>query len=136
MKKLLSILLWTLVFLLLLAGLDQLLLRVPARHPAHVAVATFYRDLRSRVVELFGREPVPATVTPAKTGSAKAKEPAGNIETLIEQRRVLPPAAPSGAAGAPTLRYVYADEEGTIQFAETLAEIPAPYRDKARRLAE
>jgi hypothetical protein len=135
MTRFLSVLLWTAVFALLLVGLDQLLVRVPATHPAHVAVATFYRDLRGRVFDLTkGAKPVPAT--PA--ASAKAKESpraADSIEAVIG-RRPEPGPAVKPPVKEQTLRYVYADDKGEIHFAETLAEVPEEYRIKAKALRE
>ena len=135
MARFLSVLLWTAVFLLTVLAFDQLLVRVPATHPAHVAVATFYRDLRSRVFDLSkGTTPVPAK--PA--APAKAKEPpraADGVEAVIGQRpepgpKVEPPIKEQ------TLRYVYADDKGEIHFAETLAEVPEVHRSKAKALRE
>lgn len=135
MTRFLSILLWTVVFLLLVLAIDQLLVRVPATHPAHVAVATFYRDLRSRVFDL-AKEVKPVPAKPA--APAKAKEPpraADGIGAVIEQRP-----GPGPAAKLPvreqTLRYVYADDKGEIHFAETLAEVPEKHRSKAKALGE
>ncbi len=130
MTRFLSVLLWTAVFLLSVLAIDQLLVRVPATHPAHVAVATFYRDLRSRVFDLT-KEAKPAA-------SAKAKEPpraADSIEAVIGPRpepgpTVKPPVREQ------TLRYVYADDKGEIHFAETLAEVPEEHRIKAKALRE
>jgi len=135
MNRFLSVLLWTVVFLLIVLAIDQLLVRVPATLPAHVAVATFYRDLRSRVFDLTkGAKPVPAK--PA--APAKAKEPpraAVGIEAVIGQRQGPGPTAKSPVREQ-TLRYVYADDKGEIHFAGTLAEVPVEYRGKAKRLGE
>lgn len=152
MRKFVSILLWTTVFLLILVAVDQLLVRVPARVPAHVAAATFYRDLRSRVIDLIagGRAGAPPA-TPAKTAAprgAGSRDVPASVESLIEQRQSRPatvaPVAPApvkppparAAAEDPAPRYVFADDRGELHFAETLAEIPLQYRDKARRLGE
>lgn len=144
MTRFFSVLLWTAVFCLLLLAIDQLLVRVPASMPAHVAAVDFYRDLRSRVIDLVsGTKPVPAPATPAKPVSPpKAKAAPASVEAIIEQRRPAAPAAIANpvarppAAAEPAPRYVYADDRGELHFAETLAEIPEPYRDKARRLGE
>lgn len=155
MRQFFTSLFWTMVFLLLLAGIDQLLVRVPLTAPAPLAAATFYRDLRSRVVDLVGGAmsaprqappPAPQATHPAKAKSANPRAPA-NGETLIEQRRdksaVATGPAPAAASlparpvvKEPAPRYVFADDQGTIHFAETLAEIPEPYRGKARPLGE
>lgn len=138
MTRFLSVLLWTAVFLLLLAAIDQLLVRVPASHPAHVAVADFYRDLRGRALDL-ARGIKPAA-PPAAPGKAPQRSPK-SIEGVIEQRRAAPPPVAKPPAGrtaerehAP--RYVYADDRGDIHFAATLAEIPEEYRGKAKPLGE
>jgi len=146
MSRFLSILLWTAVFLLIVLALDQLLVRVPASTPAHVAVATFYRDLRSRVFDLAKGEnlqPAKPPASPAPKGTPQS------IEAVIAQRQAKPaavtkPPAPALAKPAvklpapkePTPRYVYADNQGELHFAETLAEVPEEYRGKAKRLGE
>jgi hypothetical protein len=110
MARFLSFLLWTVVFLLIVLAVDQLLLRVPATLPAHTAVATFYRDLRSRLLDLAtgktaGPPPLPAAVEkPASATNRKAspKDPAASIEAVIDQRQPKksgspPPAKPATA---------------------------------------
>lgn len=146
MPRFLALLLWTIVFLLILLAIDQLLVRVPASLPAHVAVADFYRDLRSRVFDLAkGKKAVPAKppAAPAPKGAPQS------IEAVIQQRQATPavvdkPSAPGPARPAvkrppprePVPRYVYADSQGELHFAETLAEVPEEYRGKAKRLGE
>jgi hypothetical protein len=144
MRRLCYGLLWTLVFLLLLVGIDQLLVRVPATHPAHVAVASFYRDLRARLLDLAkGGAAAPAPVRPVKRAPpapARGGPPAG-IEGIIESHQAgqaKSPAPPSARAqaGDAAPRYLYADDQGELHFAETLAEIPEPFRARARVLGE
>jgi hypothetical protein len=149
MARVLSMLLWSAVFLLLLAGIDQLLVRAPASHPAHVAVATFYRDLRSRLIDLAGETLVAQPpVWPAKTVPPAPGPPSAKGEQVIKKPPTSPLEPPSTTAATPAKpkpawqtpepspRYLYADERGELRFADTLAEIPEPYRDKARRLGE
>jgi hypothetical protein len=195
MARFLSLLLWTVVFLLIMLAIDQLLYRVPASLPTHVAVATFYRDLRSRLLDLATADPAPPVkppIAPVKPGTpTKVREasprPPADIEAVIEQRRekkpvstpppakppparpappvakpvapVQPPASieavidqrpPKPAAAAvkvspvatrpapaePVRRYLYADEQGNLHFAGTLAEVPEQYRDKAKLVGE
>ena len=150
MKRAGACLLWTLVLLLLLAGLDQLLVRVPFSSPAPLAVATFYRDVRSRLVELakgLASAPVPARpAKPAPPAPAKGSPPA-SIEGVIEQKQSRPAPRPSQQPAPARLhpspqakhlapRYIYADDGGELHFAETLAEIPEQFRDRARVLGE
>ena len=136
MRTFFSLLLWTVVFLLILVAVDQLLVRVPATLPVHVAAAEFYRDLRGRVIDLVkGRTAAPVKPPPVKS----PKEPGKSIEGLIEQRQGRAPAAPSTtrpAAKEPGPRYIYADSRGELHFADTLAEVPEEFRAKAKLLGE
>ena len=151
MKRAGACLLWTLVLLLMLAGLDQLLVRVTVTSPAPLAAVTFYREVRSRLIELGkGLASAPAPAKPAKPApSAPAKgAPPATIEGLIEQRppRAANPLPPPPATSAkPKLaplvkeqapRYIFADDRGELHFAETLAEIPEQYRERAKVLGE
>ena len=130
MKTILSLLLWTAVFLLTVLAIDQLLLRLPAAStPPHAAV-TFYRDLRARLLDLAGG--TPGAPAPPRRAPVKAAPPA-SIEGVIERHQPRPTAAPAGE-GAP--RYLYADDRGELHFAETLAEVPEPYRGRAKALGE
>jgi hypothetical protein len=151
MKRALSILLWTLVFLALLAAVDQLLVRVPVASPAPLAVTAFYRDLRSRLFDL-GREvfAVRAPSRPAKpVPAAPGKEtPPASVEGVIEQYQSRPAAPPPSTSAAPAKpksapqtaesapRYVYADERGELHFAATLAEVPEQYRARVKTLGK
>lgn len=164
MRHCLSILLWTVVFLLIVLAVDQLLVRLPASLPAHVAVADFYRDLRGRLFALVKdvkSVPAPAPARPAPAVKSKEASPA-SVEAVIDQRQSnpvvpaesgptekpvavikRPPAPPPAKAGASTLvsveskpRYVYADSTGALHFADTLAEVPEEYRRKAKLLGD
>jgi len=152
MRRVLAALLWTVTFLLLLVGFDQLLVRVQVTSPAPLAVVTFYRDLRSRVLEvakgLMETSAPPARpAKPAPPPPAKGAPPA-TVEGLIEQHRSrpaipLPPpktppakAQPNPPAKDAAPRYVYADDGGELHFATTLAEIPDRYRERARLLGQ
>lgn len=154
MSRLFSLLLWTAVFLLIVLAVDQLLLRVPASLPAHVAVADFYRDLRGRVLDLAkGGKPAPAPAaeatpaTPPALPTKAVKEAPGSVEAIIEQRAATPsvPAKAAAPARPPTAipqangaqpRYVYADDQGQLHFADSLNEVPVGYRSKAKVLGE
>jgi hypothetical protein len=151
MKRAGAFLLWTLVLLLLLVGLDQLLVRVPVTSPAPLAVATFYRDLRSRLVELAkGLASAPAPAKPSKPApSAPAKGvPPASIEEAVEPhqpRSAIPLPPPSATSARPKLaplakdqapRYIFADDRGELHFAATLAEIPEQFRERAKVLGE
>lgn len=153
MGRLLSILLWTTVFLLIVLAVDQLLVRVPASLPVHVAVADFYRDLRSRILVLVKEGKTTPAAAPAATAAKPVppsttapREAPASVEAVIDQRqapRVAAAKVPSaaGAAKRPatkgaTPRYVYADDQGTLHFAATLDEVPETYRGKVKVLGE
>jgi hypothetical protein len=153
MKAILAGLLWTLLFFLLLVGIDQLLVRVPFESPAPLAVATFYRDLRSRVLDLtrgMTSAPAPSPAKPTKplpASPGKAAPPA-SIEGIIEQHQAKPAATrppspavpaklkPATQAKDSAPRYVYADDGGELHFAATLSEIPEQYRERAKPLGK
>jgi hypothetical protein len=149
MKRACAFLLWTLVFLLLLAGLDQLLLRVPFSSPAPLAVATFYREVRSRLIELAGgMASAPAKPAKPKPSAPVKGAPPASIEGVIEQNPTRPASPPPPTQPAPARlqrspqvkeivpRYIYADDRGELHFAETLAEIPEQFRERAKALGE
>jgi hypothetical protein len=126
MKKLKKIFLWSLVFLLLLTGFDQLLLRAPMDAPGLREIQTFYQDFRGRLFSLV-------------TGSS-----APTIDKIIEQADLpvtAPAKAPAAAVVAPTAksegaspRYLYVDKDGALQFAESLDEVPTKFRASAQQL--
>lgn len=107
MKSLGRFLLWSLVFLLILAGLDQLLVRVRLRTPVLAQGQDFYREFRGRIL-------------------SRPRPPARPQEPEERLRRSRP--------SSPGPRYVYVDGSGAIQFADSLEEVPAPFRGEARSL--
>ncbi len=110
MKKILRALFWGMIFILLLGGIDQLLVQTPFKGPLIGSVRTFYLDFRTRLLGLAGQD-----------------EP-HSVEQSIEQ------------ASTPTStvqqRYVYADADGVLQFADSLDEVPEAYRNEAEPLEE
>lgn len=115
MKKLRKFFLWSLVFLLLLTGFDQLLLRTPMDAPVLREIQTFYQDFRGRLFALAGAPSEPT------------------IDTLIEQADQ-PVAAPASQRATTSPRYFYADENGALQFVESLDEVPTKFRYTAQEL--
>lgn len=118
-----AFLLWSGVFLALLVALDQLLLRTASEAPGVRAVQSFYLDFRQRLQGLprgkpAVRRPLPAAA-PTQPPAAGTAKPAG-----------VSPAPPTASPPG----YVYADEEGSLQFADTLQEVPSRYRGEARPL--
>ncbi len=112
MKRVYRFLLWGLVFLVLLAVCDQLLLRLPATGGGPLPVIrSFYRDFRTRLFSLAG---------PGGPGS---------IEGVIEQAAAPPARRPDKGP-----RYLYVDGEGTLHFADSLNDIPPSFRASAQKL--
>jgi hypothetical protein len=113
MMKMLKWFAWLLVLIVLLAGIDQALLRLPLDTPGLYQVQRFYRDFRSRLLALAG-------------GDGEKQ----SIEQLIESTG--PQEHPQG----PNRRYLYVDENGELQFADSFEQIPVRYRNEAQPLAE
>ncbi len=116
MFKLLKLFFWLTLTLVVLGGLDQFLVRVPLDTPGVAQVQTFYVDFRSRLLSMVGVDFVVA--------------PAPSIEQVIEASASPSPQAPVAK------RYLYADDAGMLQFADSLQQVPARYRKDAQPLAE
>ena len=115
MFKLLKMLFWLILLLVVLGGLDQFLVRVPLEMPGLSHAQSFYVDFRSRLLGLAG---VPTAARPA------------SIEQVIEATGSAPQQAQKPK------RYLYVDESGVLQFADSLAQVPARFRNAAQPLAE
>ncbi|HEY5675031.1 MAG TPA: hypothetical protein VIR78_15105 [Malonomonas sp.] len=116
MLKLLRMLLWLILVLVVVGGLDQFLVRVPLDTPGLAPVQTFYVDFRSRLLGLVGVETVAA--------------PPATIEQVIEATGSAPQQTKKSQ------RYLYVDEAGELQFADSLAQVPVKFRKAAQPLAE
>ena len=129
MKPLFKTIFWTVFLILLLLGIDQYFVRVPASQPAVTVVRAFYLDFRSRLLRQLPEEgPV----------SVEAGIEAAEKEVVQPQSQALAPkkAAPVSAAEEPKIKYLYADADGGLHFAASLEEIPEPFRRQAQRLTE
>lgn len=115
MKRFAAALLWTSLFLVLLAGADQFFVRVPTTAPVLAEVRAFYLDFRGRLFSLVGREP------------------AATLEFVIEKSAAQPPARSDREEETPS--YLYVDSRGELQFADTLEDIPPKYRQEAQPLS-
>jgi hypothetical protein len=141
MKRLISFLFWSFLFLVVCVGLDQLLVRVAMPVPVLAEVRTFYVDFRSRLLRLGHRLParpadsgkkVPAPARPkAVPEKPKAAEPA-----LAPPAKTSAPVrpAPVPSTGASSPRYLYVDGQGELHMVDRLEEVPAAYRKDAQRL--
>lgn len=114
MKKIRNFIVWSLVFIGLLLAFDLVMVRSTDLPPALAGVQRFYVDFRARLLGLVGDS------SPA------------SIETVIEKTAT--PAA--GTAAAAGQRYLYVDNQGQLQFADSLAEVPQAYRKSAQPLKE
>lgn len=114
MNKTSKTIFWCIVFFLLLLGIDQFLLRTEFRSGGMKVAQEFYLDFRQR---LFGL--------------GVTSEPA-SVEAVIGEEKQEKPAQPRESSP----RYLYADENGQLQFANSMEEIPPQYRDHAERLEE
>ena len=118
MLKLLKLFAWLIVGGILLIAFDQFLVRIPLDVPGVSQAQTFYVDFRSRLLGLVGIDGV-------------AKRPEKSIEQLIETT-----SAASTPKTQPPQRYLFVDETGTLQFADSIELVPARFRDSAQPLAE
>lgn len=124
MKGLRRFLIWGLIFCALLAGMDQLLLKVPLNAPGLHEVQVFYRDFRSRLLAMVGGSSGPS------------------IDQLIgdAERSPAPARAPGASLKVPSaetaMRYLYVDQDGALQFADSLQQVPKRFRSSAQPLKE
>ncbi|WP_305043818.1 hypothetical protein [Geoalkalibacter sp.] len=112
MKKIFGLVVWGLLFVLLLAAVDQALLRTDLDVPGYREARRFYVDFRNRLLRLSGAEP------------------SLSIEGIIDRA----PAAPKGKQ-ADAGGYLYADETGALHLVDTLDEVPPRYRGEAKPLS-
>jgi len=139
MRRLAVFLFWTIVFLALAAGIDQLLVRVEMPLPVLAEVQTFYVDFRSRLLRIGEAPrhraeptpdvaPAPAPRPPAAPGAPGAPVREHGAKPAMKK------GGPAHSAETPSPRYLYVDRGGELHFADRLEEIPAAYREEAQRL--
>ncbi|MDA3902370.1 MAG: hypothetical protein PF441_02850 [Desulfuromusa sp.] len=116
MLKLFKYFLWVIVILALTGGFDQLMVKLPLRAPGLKQTQQFYVDFRTRLIEMV-------------RGDVSSQPDA--IEAVIEKTAT----APAQTAKKPS-RYLYVDSAGTLQFADSLQQVPNQYRQDAQPLAE
>jgi len=118
MLKLIKYFLWLVVIVALTVGFDQLMVRVPLETPGMKQTQKFYVDFRSRIIHLFPQQ-------------SKSSQPVDVIEAVIKKK-----ADPSTGSAKKSGRYLYVDGSGTLQFADSLQQVPKKYRKDAQPLAE
>jgi hypothetical protein len=137
MRRLIKPLFWTLFFLVMLLALDQFLVQVPPLHPAHKAVTDFYRDFRSRLIDLaFGEKraapkSIEAVIT-QKQQADKGRDKTPAAKGAGEKKS----SAAAKATPAKAQRYLYADGKGELHFVDSLDEVPDEYRGQAQPMSE
>ena len=135
MHRLIKPIFWTFLFLIMMLVIDQILVQAPPVHPAHAVVSSFYRDFRSRLIDLAFN---------------KQKTALKSIEAVIEKQQKKKKATvkkvnksaqkPTQAASKPQLkkpqRYLYSDGKGELHFTDSLDEVPDEYRGQAQPMGK
>jgi len=106
---------WVIIFFCMLLAVDQFMLRVEFKTGGMQVAQEFYLDFRQRLVGLAG-----------------SPEPKSVEEVISEKEPAAAPTAPE----APAPRYLYADENGQLQFANSMEDIPPQFRKGAQRMEE
>ncbi len=120
---------WTILFLLALLAIDQFFVKVPPVHGTHAALSEFYLDFRQRLLGMaIGDQAV------VNSRSIHIPGERNTIEKVIDQSGETSTA--EGRGNHKTQRFVYSDEQGNLQFAESLKEVPSEYRETAQPMAE
>ena len=104
---------WVIVFFCMLLAVDQFMLRVESKSGGLQAAQEFYLDFRQRLIGLG------------------ASGPESVEEVLVEKE---PTAVVKVEGDNP--RYLYADENGQLQFADSMEDIPPEFRKGAERMDE
>lgn len=104
--------LWLLVVLILAGIGDRLLMEHPFETPGIKPAQQFYRDFRERLLSLHRQD-----ILDDQIGQA------------IEAQTARPATEKSS-------RYLYVDRDGVLQFADSLQQVPAAYRQSAQPLAD
>ena len=135
MNRLFKAIFWTFLFLVMILAIDQLLVQVPPMHPAHAAVSNFYRDFRSRMIDLaFGeKQAEPQSIEAViETMQKKPQEKPSKEGPASKEKRK--PEASSASKAAQ--RYIYSDGKGELQFADSLEDVPKEYRAQAQPMGD
>ena len=135
MRRLIKPILWTILFLAMLLVIDQFFVQVPPIHPAHEAVSNFYRDFRSRLIDLASGEKKapPQTVEEVIKEHQSTAKQAATEATKPDKT----PAAPPGSTPPGTSqRYIYSDGRGGLHFADSLKEVPEEYCAQAQPMGK
>lgn len=135
MHRLIKPLIWTILFLVMMLVIDQLLVQVPPVHPAHAAVSNFYRDFRSRMIDLVFNEKkaAPQSIEAVIEKEQSKQDPKLQKSKPSDHGQTLPG---NSTQMNKSQRYVYSDSKGELQFADSLDEVPVKYRAQAQPMAK
>jgi len=119
MLKLTRWFMWGFLTLILFTAFDQVLLRVDLPLTGYQQVHEFYRDFRTRLLRVAGFE---------------NQDPVARIIAHDQQQ---PPAQPAiqRPSKVSKVRYLYADQDGNLQFADRLDLVPLQFRRDAQPMA-
>ena len=115
---------WTIVFIALLLAGDRALMRWQPQNPVLVELQGGYREFRQSLLGLLHQTVAP----PAPPERSQKPAP--------PRRQEGKPGLPTKAEAAPrrAQRYLYVDQQGELQFADRLEDIPASLRSSAQPL--
>jgi len=135
MPRLIKSIFWVVLFLVMLLIIDQVLVQVPPVHPAQAAISNFYRDFRSRMIDLvFGeKRPAPESIEDVIETRQKSKPAGVSTDKKPAQPQPKKPAQPGSRTQQ---RYIYSDSKGELQFADSLDEVPEKFRGQAQPIGE
>ncbi|PLX87728.1 MAG: hypothetical protein C0619_14070 [Desulfuromonas sp.] len=117
MIKLVRWLVWLLVSLIVLSLLDQALIRVPMQVPVLTQFQEFYIDFRGRLLGLVDG----GSETPS-------------IDKMIDRSKEMGRTDKPSPGAAP--RYLYVDDSGALQFADSLEAVPPQFRKDAQPMEQ
>jgi hypothetical protein len=135
MHRLIKPIFWTFLFLIMMLVIDQFLVQVPPVHPAHAAVSNFYRDFRSRVIDLAFSEQKAAP----KSIEAVIEKQQKNQKTIARKvnKSVQKPTQPNSKSQTQKpQRYLYSDGKGELHFTDSLDEVPDEFRGQAQPMGK
>lgn len=146
MKRLVMMFMWLVVFVILLAALDQILLRYRGlEQPFLRDVQKFHADFRRRLFGLpqmptSGSESAPVSRPESKRKPELTPSADANVEAVVEREIARATqqttSSPKTETEEGSLRYIYLDAEQNIQFAERYEEIPPQFRDAVQVVGE
>ena len=132
MFNLLRYFLWLVVICALALSFDQLMISFPLTTPGLEATQKFYVDFRQRLVKLTSNQ---AAQVGKKTVKQTPEQPKDKPLSNDSIAKVISKTAVAKIKQEAS-RYLYVDDQGDLQFADHLEQIPKRYRNSAQALAK